>query len=104
MGRRTLSAAGNLDAGGRRGDVRHLVQGQPKEAGGLVIEKQLNKGWRLSNIVGWIALIVYGAHSVHLASVVISEGRNGAVLFLLWIIFAAILAVLIAHPFPTKPK
>ena len=49
---------------------------------------------KLSNIVGWIAAGVYLAVVIYITVEIMSTGRDPAILFLLWIIFVGLIALL----------
>jgi hypothetical protein len=62
------------------------------------------KRWRLSNLVSYISLIVYLGASVYLTASILSAGKDPAILFLLWIIFAGWLALQLARSFHVKSR
>lgn len=49
---------------------------------------------KLSNIVGWIAAGVYLAVVIYITVEIMATGRDPAILFLLWIIFVGLIALL----------
>ena len=62
----------------------------------------MKNSWKFSNAVGWVSTILYLAVAIYITVEIVSTGRDGAILFLLWIIFVGLVVLFALRTFHTK--